>query len=288
MKDCGGELLGRVRSGVASEQDKTAFDAHWMSCESCRMTLEVMDDFDALGEAESGDGERVARMSARVVATLGKPARMPVRLAVGPWLLMVAAVAFAGVAIAGGAYLLTHRTVAQAPPPLSAAPTIRTPHPTVEVQTERLDASPDQEVEGGNDASVPQEPAAFVKAQVSAAALYRAANDARRGGNPALAIGSYQRLQQQYPGSAEARASRVSLGGSLLKSGSAAAALAQFDAYLASGGGQLTAEALFGRAQALRALGRSAEEVQNLRLLVGSYPDSAYATHAKRRLQELH
>jgi len=117
--------------------------------------------------------------------------------------------------------------------------------------------------------------------------MYRAANDARREGKATQAISTYQRLQQQYPGSLEARASRVSLGGLLLRNGSPSVALAQFDAYLATDGGQLSAEALFGRAQALRALGRSADEVQNLRRLVANYPDSAYATHAKRRLQEL-
>ncbi|HSC86526.1 MAG TPA: tetratricopeptide repeat protein [Polyangiaceae bacterium] len=122
-------------------------------------------------------------------------------------------------------------------------------------------------------------------ASASALELYRAANDARRAGKTSEAIRGYKDLQRRFGTSAEARASRVSLGGLLLRSGSPSDALAQFDAYL-EGGGQLAAEALFGRGRALQALGRSAEEIDNLERLVRQYPNSAYATHAKRRLDE--
>jgi TolA-binding protein len=121
----------------------------------------------------------------------------------------------------------------------------------------------------------------------SAKETYRAANDARRAGKTSEAILGYRKLQRNFPASPEAHASRVSLGGLLLRSGSSSAALAQFNAYLASSGGQLIAEALFGRAQALRALGRATEEAQNLERLVTTYPNSAYASHAQRRLLEL-
>jgi TolA-binding protein len=121
----------------------------------------------------------------------------------------------------------------------------------------------------------------------SASEAFRAANEARRAGKTTEAIAAYQLLQRRFARSPEAHASRVSLAGLLLRAGKASAALVQFDAYLASSGGQLTAEALFGRTQALRALGRTAEEAQDLNRLVKTYPKSAYATHAESRLAEL-
>ena len=41
MKDCRGDLLGRVRRGLASDQERTAFEAHLSSCESCRLLCDV-------------------------------------------------------------------------------------------------------------------------------------------------------------------------------------------------------------------------------------------------------
>jgi TolA-binding protein len=130
-------------------------------------------------------------------------------------------------------------------------------------------------------------PVPAAAAPESASDAYRAANDARRAGRSDQAIRGYKDLQGRFPGSAEAKASRVSLGGLLLRAGSGSAALAQFDGYLEGGSGPLAAEALFGRGRALQALGRSAEEIETLERLVRQYPKSAYATHAKRRLDEL-
>ncbi|WP_437601393.1 tetratricopeptide repeat protein [Sorangium sp. So ce590] len=61
--DCRNELLLRVRRGVATEPDRLAFDAHLGSCESCRITWELAQDFDAAGAAEPGDAELLARIA---------------------------------------------------------------------------------------------------------------------------------------------------------------------------------------------------------------------------------
>ncbi|AUX29914.1 MULTISPECIES: tol-pal system YbgF family protein [Sorangium] len=61
--DCRSELLTRVRRGVATEPDRLAFDAHLGACESCRITWELAQDFDAVGAAEPGDAELLARIA---------------------------------------------------------------------------------------------------------------------------------------------------------------------------------------------------------------------------------
>ncbi|HTN86259.1 MAG TPA: hypothetical protein VL242_21310, partial [Sorangium sp.] len=61
--DCRSELLTRVRRGVATEPDRLAFDAHLGACESCRFSWELAQDFDAVGAAEPGDAELLARIA---------------------------------------------------------------------------------------------------------------------------------------------------------------------------------------------------------------------------------
>ncbi len=299
MKHCAGELLHRVRQGVASPQEQTAFEAHLGTCESCRMTIDVMGDLDAVGEPQPGDWERVAKFATAGVSAFGKNASVPRPFVRRPWQLALAALVLTGAAAAGVAVTTfdgekpreTEAPASQGTAPESApAPLPTQPIPTAEPVGEAAPDSPPEESKPtvrGETTAPARSPAAPSPATWTAADAYRLANDARRAGRTSEAIEGYRQLQRKFPGSAEAHASRVSLGGLLLRSGSAGAALVEFDAYLSGAGGQLTAEALFGRAQSLRALGRSAEEAHNLKRLVSSYPNSAYATHAKRRLAEL-
>lgn len=305
MKDCQGELLSRVRRGLASTQEQTAFEAHLDSCENCRMTLELMSDFDAMGEAEPSDWERVAAMADAAAAAHGRVPAPAFRAPRGAWRIAVAALVLTGVAAAGVAVSLRSRSASHSdavdveqPGDVARKAIAQERHvpseegtPPVENST-KLPAETSEQIEAAPEAvphgSLPRSAAPNRSpSATSAKDTYKAANDARRAGRTREAIGGYQKLQRLFPHSPEARASRVSLGGLLLRTGSSSAALAQFDVYLAASGGQLAAEALFGRAQALRALGRSAEEVQNLDRLVKTYPNSAYATHAQRRLLEL-
>lgn len=306
MKDCQGQLLQRVRRGLATAQDQAAFEGHLSSCESCRMTVDLMDDFDAVGEAEPGDYERVAVLATHAARVRGRHVPGLFRGSRLPWRFVVAALVVTGAATAGVVVRLAQEEPAAPAAQVSPAPGEK---PSTSVGR-RVDAPSDASlpIADGAESSTPetleeaspsvkkaeQGPAASsapsassVLSPQSAEALYRMANDARRAGRSSEAMVSYQKLQRDFPDAPEAHASRVSLAGLFLRGGSASAALTQFDAYLGKGGGQLSAEALFGRAQALRALGRSAEEVQNLSRLVSTYPKSAYATHAKRRLLEL-
>ncbi len=295
MRDCRGELRGRVLRGLASNQEQLAFDAHLDGCEDCRLALEVMGDFDPVGEPAPGDSERVARMAAAAGARMtasprtssGKARPAPRHPARRVWPLALAALALSGAAVAGGAGWVALRTrTPPASPAVAAAPAARTSPPSGVVPAPAAAIPPSGAVEAPTRTPPAIRPAPPSPPRADAAELFRTANEARRGGRTSEAVRSYQELQQRFPGSAEAHAARVSLGGLLLRSGDAGAALAQFDAYL-RGGGRLEAEALFGRGRALEALGRAADEVDNWETLVQRYPQSGYATHARRRLDQL-
>jgi TolA-binding protein len=115
------------------------------------------------------------------------------------------------------------------------------------------------------------------------AALFSAANTARRTGRASQAIALYRELQQGYPSSAEASLSRVSLGRLLLARGQLDGALVQFSTYL-RGGGPLEEEALLGKAKTLAALGRTGDERATWQALLRRFPRSVYAAEARERL----
>jgi TolA-binding protein len=121
----------------------------------------------------------------------------------------------------------------------------------------------------------------------TAASLFHDAGAARRLGDFPRAQAIYLELVARFPESSEAQVARVSLGKLLLGAGNAREADAAFNAYLRSGATALREEALVGRADALMALGRNAEERSVRRELVSRYPTSVYSKRARERLAEL-
>lgn len=118
----------------------------------------------------------------------------------------------------------------------------------------------------------------------TAGQLLEAAREARKERDWSAAAGRYRELIRRYPGAGEAGVALVDLGTIELDMlGRPARALASFDGYLARGG-TLAAEALWGKANALRALGRGAEERAALEEIVASHPDAFQALEARRRL----
>ncbi len=107
--------------------------------------------------------------------------------------------------------------------------------------------------------------------------------------NWAAAVGAYGDLIDAHPSSAQARAALVSMGNIQLENlNKPRAALKVFDAYLARfGKGTLAREASFGRANALRALGKSGQERAALESFLRDYPDSILAQRVKTRLDEI-
>jgi TolA-binding protein len=118
---------------------------------------------------------------------------------------------------------------------------------------------------------------------LSAKALFGEANKKRLAGDTAGAIALYKLLAERHPGSAEAALAELSLGKLMLATGDATGALLHFKLAQASGGA-LGSEALWGEAQAQKALGRASDERAALRRLLSEYPDGAYAKAARKRL----
>ncbi len=293
MSECRGQLMERVRRGLASDQERVAFEAHLDRCESCQVSMDITADFEAVGAADSGDAERVARIAVaaqrlhRPKSTLVELSRRSRRV----WRFAFAAVVLGGTAVAAGFAWFTIDSATPLPPAESSAarPIVSTTslRPTP-VFAQRQPAAAPAPSEVASPAPASPRPSEPEPPAATPGLLYREANQARRGGQTQLAVARYQELQRRFPGSAEAVASHVSLGGLLLQGGSAAAALRQFDRYLAGAGARrLAAEALYGRGQALRALGRTEAEARNWQRLVQEFPNSPYRTHAGRRLEEL-
>ena len=117
--------------------------------------------------------------------------------------------------------------------------------------------------------------------------LFSRANAERKSGDLPRALASYEALRQAYPASPEARLSVVLSARLELRSGDAARSLSHFERYLAlEPNGALAEEALQGKAQALRLLGRAAEERQAWRLLLERFPKSVQAQTARTRLTQ--
>jgi TolA-binding protein len=122
------------------------------------------------------------------------------------------------------------------------------------------------------------------RAVVTAASVFEAANEARRHGDYTRSLSLHRELESRFPTSREAHVSRATTGQLLLDLGDPAGALASFDAYLATGSGELGGEAMVGRATALERMGRADDARRAWQALLAAFPDSPYAAHAKRRL----
>jgi TolA-binding protein len=112
-----------------------------------------------------------------------------------------------------------------------------------------------------------------------ASALFGAAAEARRHGDYARAVSLHHDLVARFPSSREAHVSRATTGRLLLDRGDPAGALAQFDAYLTSGSGDLGEEAMVGRA-----LARTDDAGRAWRALLAAYPETPFGAHARARL----
>jgi hypothetical protein len=125
--------------------------------------------------------------------------------------------------------------------------------------------------------------------QPTARQLLAAARAARKEHDWAGAAQGYRDLVQRFPNAGEAGVALVDLGSiELDRLGQPDAALASFDRYLrANAAGSLAAEASWGRAKTLRALGRAQEERAALAAFVASFPEAFQAVEARRRLYQL-
>ena len=282
------ELSARARRQPLSADDARALAESLEASPDARLWHRLGTAFDTEDSVLPGDHDAAERILGRLLGELPvKKPRARRRLGV---LLVAAALLVASVAAATVVGIRSREKAAQpshgdkaalrgpalVPKEPGGAP--RTPPepeaPTIDQPPLAAPAPP-----GSSDST--QDPA-----PESAAGLLSAAGRARRAGYAGQAITLLQSLQSRFPNSAEARASDITLGMLLLKSGSASAARQHFERYLQrSPQGALAADALWGRAQALSAQGNSAEARATLTTLLDHYPSSAYASAARAKLR---
>jgi anti-sigma factor RsiW len=284
------DLLDQALAGELRTAERAALDCHLAACSACALHL-------ALGtQLRSGTPTAAARVNwenrlaiAGALSRLQTPrpwsARrlgwIALRLAAATILLVagfaVAAVSLRivraprGVAVVGqqGVRLAGTRPADRT---VLAAPTVGRPVPEPIALVKGPTGTP------------PRERSAMLGP--SAAALFERASDLRHQGRIDQAIDTYRILQQRYPQTREANLSFMVAGRLQLERDRAAQALTQFDHYLKNDA-EVAEEALAGRAEAFRRLGRPRAEGTAWRLLLTRFPGSVYAGLARSRLAAL-
>jgi len=102
------------------------------------------------------------------------------------------------------------------------------------------------------------------------------------------ALTAYAKIGRYYSHTAEGAASFVVMGNiKLERQGRAASALKNFNKYIALGKTTLLQEALFGKAKALRQVGRNYEELETLRRFATKFSGSVHIKNVKKRIRDL-
>ncbi len=288
------DLLDKLCRGTLSPGERDLLEAHLTSCDVCRFELAVSVDF---------QNEARARSSSKLLPPLPLERRRSRRViwAIAAAMLIASTGAVASVTRVGQSMVAFVRFggddlptasvkgVEQAPP-RTRPDLLPPPSDAQESASASASPAPESQPPVQRRAAPVARPAGSVAEPAqreSAEALFAEANKARRRGDLAQAGMLYRDLQQKFPGSQEAGLSQVTLSMLLLDRGDAAGALAGFDKYLARPRRPLEAEALVGRARALRALGSSSAEVVAWREVQRRYPSSVYARQAEDRLSAL-
>lgn len=319
------DLLVRARRNLLSAAEKPQLDAAIDALPEARLLLRAGMAFDDQTSALAGDEQLVSRLTRRAeeyqAARSGEHPLTPPATTGGrartrrfsPWIaaavsLMVGGVAGIAVAATFWGIPLTasgHEPNAEAtrraakariarptplmPPPVASA--VETSAGPREAIAMPAGTTPYREPVVRPRAATPPQTQQLQQLQAavdapSAAQLYSAANQARVRGDLSAAIRGYRDLQLRFPGSAEATASRLTLGNVYLLAGKPVPALAEFRAHQATGGDGFGAESLWGMALAFAQLGRRSEQREALTLLLSRYPSSTYEAAARRKLEE--
>jgi TolA-binding protein len=313
-KDANGELDGAERARL---------DAHLARCAPCRFEQAVRSDFveelsseqptHVFGLAEQPLLETPERRHSSLVprssGNFAVPSVRRSKWARGrrkraAWLLTAAALLVGGAAAAMGLgegqwprFIRAANAVPSAPPDPPAPKTARnarravaapsTDAPSVAaVETPEVNAIPESPPPA--EPSPPRRPSVAERTPaIGPAELLDAESGARQRGEYERAIEIHRELESRYAASREAQVSRAVAGRLLLDRGDPSSALANFDSYLAGGGGQLREEAMVGRATALDRLGLGDEAARAWGALLTAFPDTPYASHAKARSESL-
>ncbi|MBN1606222.1 MAG: zf-HC2 domain-containing protein [Polyangiaceae bacterium] len=294
---CPDDLLARAQRSALSPEEQERLTLHVRTCPACRVSKRLSADFDQVSAVLPGDEQLMARVTRRLVPgpALSRPRA---------WWFAPVVATLLGVGVAAAAWTAQHARSHGAPAHdggqgqvgTLAAPVGASGHPLPHRRQSVPQRGPaplaseaaGREGDSGLRDAPERKPDQRAPSEMTSKSLFAEANRLRTAGRVAQAIRGYRLLQEQFPRSREAILSRVSLGNLLMGRHEAEPALEQFAAYLAATpGGVLGEEALFGKARALRALGRSAEEREACALLVAAYPRSVYEPFARARLGQL-
>jgi hypothetical protein len=300
------ELLDKLGKGELTPSEREHLSVHLASCDVCRFELSVSVDLQEEAKLVSLGGLPPRLFPSIPVAPRAIPATERRRsrramAALAAALFVTATGAVASVTPVGQSFIALLR---DRPVPSAVAPSVSPSAPPIRralrVEGPITVAAPP--IPSAVPSSVPEpvqatsRPAAAARGVAppentvqaeTAASIFADANRARRRGDSAAASILYRRLQAEFPRSPEAELSQVTLSMLLLDRGDAAGALTGFDAYLSRPRRGLEAEALVGRARALRALGSAEAEGAAWREVLRRYPSSVYAKQATERLSVL-
>jgi len=284
-RDCCEDWIARAKRGGLSETEQRQFRELLASSLEARLLYEAGCAFDRESCVVAGDDARLGRIARKLqkrhrgrteVAASSQKNKAAVRRTLG-----------------------TPEQTSSLPGPRSAEqllpepPTVqpRQPAHSSEQRTEPVPTVSSDETSAvapkSNDSAIARfdDIAETSAASATPIEIFTEANRVRVRGETAKAVSLYERLLSQFPQSREAATARISLGTLYLQEGRASQALVQFQTY-DSVQGPLSAEAVWGEAQAYRALGQFGNERRAVERIVRDMPQSAYVTAAHRRLSE--
>jgi hypothetical protein len=291
-RPCPDDLLVAARQRMLSELERKALSAHLDRCESCRageLAAELLHAPLFTGAMPTAsDRALVDRVAERASSTVAKQAR---RAHWGWRRVAVTVAVFLG--MGGVASALIGRSFVS-PRPVDPVPVQTGPEVGPRVHRgERTPPAPRAAAPAPLPskrlaAARPVRVGAALATADTAASLFADAARARHDGDLRRAVTLFGALRSTFPDSDQAQVASVSMGDLLIRLGEPARALRAFDAYLSDvRTGPLREEALFGRARCQRELGDGASEAETWARLVRDFPGSAYATAARKRLDEL-
>ena len=283
-------LLDRALAGDLDKAERAELDDHLAVCAACALHVGFGTNVRASSAAARDEAlNRVAIAGALARARAPRP-RFRWRIGWAPMRFALASVLLVA-GLAGAAVTLRAPRIARTTALSEAVATA--PKAAGEARAASAPAAPSAPRAAAVDPPAPESAAVppaedrpSMREAPTAATLFARASDLRRQGRVERAIETYRLLQQRYPRTREASLSFALVGRLQLESGRPAQALVEFDRYLTSGTEIAAEEALAGRAEALRRLGRKREEADAWRALLARFPGSIYAGQAQARLAQ--
>ena len=297
MKDSPEDLSARSRRVTLGETDERRLGLALESSHESRLLHQAGLDFDAEDAVLPGDEAVADRVAKRVLTQVRAVRELRRSTPAGKrrlsrWAFAAAAALLSAIATAGTMIAVRHFETKAGyrewlEMPAEKASVVKAPPLKTAVRVEPApNTAPSVAVEAPVSTPAPKSKSERPAWAENAAELFASASLARREGGSAAAIALYDSLQSRYPNSPEARAADLPLGMLHLQRGQARQALVHFQRLRQKNPrGQMASEALWGEAQALSSLGRSADAARAYAEIAQKYPASPYAAAARSKLE---